>query len=66
MATLRCPVELVWGDDDRDAPVATARALAETIPEARLTLCPGAGHLTPLTVPGELRSAVERARARRS
>jgi pimeloyl-ACP methyl ester carboxylesterase len=66
VAALRCPVELLWGDDDREAPVATAHALVEAVPQARLTLCPGAGHLTPLTVPGELRAAVERARGRHS
>ncbi len=27
LAALRCPVELVWGDDDAEAPVETARAL---------------------------------------
>ena len=32
---------------------------------ATVTLCPGAGHLTPLTAPGELRAAVERALAGR-
>jgi len=60
LAALRCPVELVWGDDDVEAPVETALALAAAVPQARLTLCPGAGHLTPLTVPGELRASVER------
>jgi len=65
LAALRCPVELVWGDDDAQAPVETARTLEQTISTARLTLCPGAGHLLPLTAPLELRAAVERALARR-
>ncbi|HXQ44512.1 MAG TPA: alpha/beta hydrolase [Acidimicrobiales bacterium] len=64
LATLGCPVELVWGDDDTDVPVAVARAAAAMVPGATLTLCPGAGHLTPLSVPGELRAAVERALGR--
>jgi pimeloyl-ACP methyl ester carboxylesterase len=64
IAAVRCPVELVWGDDDTDAPVETARALAAAIPQAHLTLCRGAGHLLPLTAPGDLRAAVERALAR--
>jgi pimeloyl-ACP methyl ester carboxylesterase len=64
LAALRCPVELVWGDDDTEAPVEVARALAEIIPQARLTLCAGAGHLLPLTAPAELRAAVERALVR--
>ncbi len=67
LAALRCPVELVWGDDDADVPVAVARATLGALSGgagATLTLCPGAGHLTPVTVPGELRAAVERALAR--
>jgi pimeloyl-ACP methyl ester carboxylesterase len=66
LAALRCPVELVWGDDDREAPLETARALAGAIPQARLTVCAGAGHLLPVSAPDELRAAVERALARRS
>jgi pimeloyl-ACP methyl ester carboxylesterase len=64
LSALRCPVELVWGDDDTDVPVQSARALAERIPQAHLTLCAGAGHLLPLTAPAELRAAVQRALAR--
>jgi pimeloyl-ACP methyl ester carboxylesterase len=60
LTRLRGPVELVWGDDDTAAPVEGARRLAEALPGARLTVCPGAGHLTPDTVPGELRAAAER------
>jgi len=66
VAALRCPVELVWGDDDAEAPLDTARALERAIPQARLTVCPHAGHLLPITAPDELRAAVERALARRS
>lgn len=60
VARLRGPAELVWGDDDTAAPIEGARRLAEVIPAARLTVCPGAGHLTPSTVPEELRAATER------
>jgi pimeloyl-ACP methyl ester carboxylesterase len=58
---LHCPVEFVWGDDDADVPVAVAEAAVAKVPGARLTLCPGAGHLIPLTAPDALRAAVERA-----
>lgn len=60
LALVRCPVELVWGDDDTAAPLAGARHLAEVLPGARLTVCPGAGHLTPLSVPMQLRKATQR------
>jgi pimeloyl-ACP methyl ester carboxylesterase len=61
---LRCPVELVWGEDDNDVPVEVARAVSDMVPTARLTVVAGAGHLTPLTVPDVLRGSVERALAR--
>jgi pimeloyl-ACP methyl ester carboxylesterase len=69
LASLSCPVELVWGDDDADVPVEVARQVqamlaGSKVGAATLTLCPGAGHLTPLTAPGELRTAVLRVRAR--
>jgi pimeloyl-ACP methyl ester carboxylesterase len=60
IAAVRCPVELVWGDDDTAAPLPVAEELARRLPEARLTVCPGAGHLTPQTAPDALRAAVER------
>jgi pimeloyl-ACP methyl ester carboxylesterase len=65
LAAIRCPVELVWGEDDAEVPVATAQALVSLVPTARLTVIPGAGHLTPLVAPDALRDAVERAFARR-
>lgn len=60
LRALRCPVELVWGEDDPDVPVAVARAAAALLDDVRLTLVPGAGHLVPLTAPDALRAAVER------
>jgi pimeloyl-ACP methyl ester carboxylesterase len=58
---LRCPVELVWGDDDADAPVAVAERAACLIgSETTLTIVPGAGHLTPLTAASVLRAALDR------
>ncbi len=64
LSALACPVELVWGDDDLDVPVDTAHAVMRAVPQARLTLVPGAGHLVPVSAPAELRAAVERAVAR--
>ena len=60
IAAVRCPVELVWGDHDTAAPLATAEQLQRELPDAHLVVCPGAGHLTPLTAPGELRAAIGR------
>ncbi|HXW34593.1 MAG TPA: alpha/beta hydrolase [Acidimicrobiales bacterium] len=58
--SISCPVELVWGDDDNAAPLPIAKALAGRIDGAHLVVCAGAGHLTPISVPEELRQAVER------
>ncbi|MGD1011126.1 MAG: alpha/beta hydrolase [Acidimicrobiales bacterium] len=63
IAAVRCRVELVWGDDDTAAPLAVAERAEGALADAHLAVCRGAGHLTPLTVPGELRSAIERLRA---
>src|SRR5205807_9711732 len=58
-----CPVELVWGDDDDQAPVAGAEAAAKLLgPRANLVLVPAAGHMTPITAPAALRDAIERHR----
>ncbi len=61
LAVIDCPVRLVWGDDDRDVPLAVAERAVGQLADATLTVCPGAGHLTPLTVPGVLRAAVDEA-----
>lgn len=60
IGALACPVELVWGSDDSVVPTEVARSLAAAIPGARLTVCPAAGHLVPVTAPGDLRAAVDR------
>ena len=59
---ITCPVELVWGDDDTAAPLAAAKWAADILRDPKLTVRQGAGHLTPLTIPDELRAAVERHR----
>lgn len=62
---LGCPVSLVWGDDDATVPLEVARrALSRletrsTASDAELVVCPGAGHLLPLTAPDALRAAVQ-------
>jgi pimeloyl-ACP methyl ester carboxylesterase len=61
---LQCPVHLVWGDDDTAAPLAGAERARDVMgADADLTVCPGAGHLVPLTAPAALRAVVERALA---
>ncbi len=65
LARLPGPVELVWGEHDTEVPVEVARAASALLDgRARLTLCPGAGHMTPIEVPGALRQALLRHRPR--
>lgn len=58
LGVIRCPVTLVWGDDDAVVPVDVARIAVRELDDARLIVLPGAGHLTPLSAPVALRDAV--------
>lgn len=58
IAAIRCPLRLVWGDDDTAAPLAVAEQLAQRT-GAPLTVVPGAGHMTPLTATDALRVAIK-------
>lgn len=62
LRAVRCPTELVWGDDDTAAPLAVAEEALTLLADATLTVVPGAGHLTPTTAPAALRDAVLRHR----
>jgi pimeloyl-ACP methyl ester carboxylesterase len=56
------PIELVWGDDDDQAPLAVAEAALTSCRQANLTVCPGAGHFVPLKATACLRDAILRHR----
>jgi len=60
LRAIEAPVELVWGDEDTAAPLAIAQRAAELLAHPSLTVIPGAGHLTPLTAPDAIRSAIVR------
>jgi pimeloyl-ACP methyl ester carboxylesterase len=60
LAALRCPVELVWGDDDTETPLPVAEEAAGLLADATLSRLSGAGHMTPLTAAADLRAAVLR------
>jgi len=62
LAGVACPVELVWGGHDADAPVAVAEDATTVLAEARLTVLPGVGHLVPTEAPAALRAALDRLR----
>jgi pimeloyl-ACP methyl ester carboxylesterase len=60
LRAVRCPIELVWGDDDTEAPLWMAEQAAAIAPAATLTTVAGAGHMTPQTAPDALRGALLR------
>jgi pimeloyl-ACP methyl ester carboxylesterase len=51
LPTLRVPVRIVWGEDDRWLDRAVAERLEELIPGAELRLVPEAGHFAPEDAP---------------
>jgi pimeloyl-ACP methyl ester carboxylesterase len=57
-ATIGIPVLVCWGEDDAWVPVDRGRELAARIPEAELTVIPGAGHLVHEDKPSELTAAL--------
>jgi pimeloyl-ACP methyl ester carboxylesterase len=60
LRALRCPVELVWGEFDTQAPLKMARRAADLVADATLTIVPGADHFSPVANPGPLRAAIEK------
>jgi pimeloyl-ACP methyl ester carboxylesterase len=62
LRAIRCPVELVWGEDDTAAPLATAEGAADLLGpgRARLTLLDGVDHFTPTKAPDALATALRR------
>ena len=53
-----CPVTLVWGEQDKPAPLAAAERSLEFFPDATLRVVSGAGHLLEGTLEDEVASAV--------
>jgi len=58
-------VFLLWGNDDREVPVAVAESALHLIREgggnAELEVLPDVGHLLPIEAPRDLRRVVEEA-----
>lgn len=53
-----CPVLLVWGAEDRILPLAEARTLAASLPDARLVVLDGVGHCPMFEAPKAFNDAV--------
>jgi pimeloyl-ACP methyl ester carboxylesterase len=55
---IRVPTLLIWGDEDARAPLTVADQFREAIPDARLSVIRGAGHVSNLERPDEFNAAV--------
>ena len=60
LSTLHMPVELVWGQYDRPAPVAVAEAALARLPHGRLSVVDDSEHLLDDTLVAALRAAIAR------
>jgi pimeloyl-ACP methyl ester carboxylesterase len=60
LASVVCPVELLWAQDDSEVPPSVAELAAGTLLDANLVVCQRGGHLLPVTSPDELADALRR------
>lgn len=58
LASITVPTLVIVGEEDSVTPVETARALAESIPNAELVVVPDAGHLTNIEQPAAFNRAL--------
>jgi hypothetical protein len=58
LRSVTAPTLLIWGSEDRVAPLRTGQMAAVTIPNARLTVIKGAGHTPMLQTPERFNSIV--------
>jgi pimeloyl-ACP methyl ester carboxylesterase len=63
LGAITCPVEMVWGESDTAAPIATAREAVGLLAHGKLIELSGIGHDTPRDAAPELIEAVTRALA---
>jgi len=55
---LRLPVQVIVGEEDTLTPPSDAHAMVEVLTNARLTVIPAAGHLSPLEAPEQVAVAI--------
>ncbi len=59
LATIAIPALVIVGEHDGPSPPAEARAMADALPDARLEVVEGAGHLSNLEAPGAFNRALD-------
>lgn len=58
LADIRCPVSILWGEDDPWIPIARGRMLHEKIPKSSFLMLDGIGHLPQLESPAHVSAAL--------
>jgi len=58
LPTIDVPTAVVVGDEDEITPLPLAQAMSEAIPNATLSIIPGAGHIANLEAPTAFESAL--------
>ena len=56
---VRCPVKILWGEDDPWIPLDRGRSLHERMPQAAFETIPGVGHLPQLEAPDAVLARIE-------
>jgi 3-oxoadipate enol-lactonase len=60
LGSIRCPVLVIAGEEDRTFPVAETRAMAEAIPGSQFEVLPEVGHLAALEAPELVNTSIRR------
>jgi pimeloyl-ACP methyl ester carboxylesterase len=58
LGSIACPTTVVCGEEDTITPVQDAEIIHQVIPDSRLVVLPGAGHLSNLEAPGAFNDAL--------
>ncbi|MEO0372752.1 MAG: alpha/beta hydrolase [Pseudomonadota bacterium] len=56
---LRCPTQILWGEDDPWIPLERGKALSNAMPDAKFQTLSGAGHLPQLETPDQVLQNVQ-------
>jgi pimeloyl-ACP methyl ester carboxylesterase len=60
LETIKAPTLLLWGDGDRRSPLSVAERFHTVIPNSKLEVIPGAGHVCNMEKPGDFNASVRR------
>jgi pimeloyl-ACP methyl ester carboxylesterase len=58
LPSIKAPTQIIVGESDAITPVASAEAMQKAIPNARLTVIKGAGHMSPMEQPAQVNHAI--------